>query len=177
MENFKLSSELVESCFEEAEKGYQKGEVPVGCLFIRNDQDGECEVIAKAHNRTNEFKTALKHAEIDCINQVVEKFSDSYRQVFKDTIVVLTLEPCVMCCRILRRLQVKSVLYGAQNERFGGAGSVFNIATDCRIKDPQLECISNFLDSTRAVTLLQKFYDQTNENAPKNKVNLSRSNI
>ena len=83
MENFCLDSDLFELCFEEAEKGFQKGEVPVGCVFVWNN-NGENQIIAKAHNRTNEFKTALKHAEIDCINQVVSKFKDSYAQIFQE---------------------------------------------------------------------------------------------
>ncbi|KPM02757.1 hypothetical protein NH340_JMT06665 [Sarcoptes scabiei] len=170
-----IDSKLIELCFEEAEKGLANKEVPVGCVFLEEIQannNSECgghKIIAKSYNRSNEFKSALKHAEIDCINQIVMKYPNDYEELFKRSIVLLTLEPCIMCCRILRRLQIKKVFYGASNERFGGAGSVLSVHCDQRIQDPELHCVSGSLDRERSIKLLQKFYDQTNENAPKNK--------
>lgn len=158
-----LDSDLIESCFIEAEKALKCGEVPVGCVFVR----GQKEVIAKAHNRTNELKCALKHAEMDCISQVVSQFPDCHEEVFKQTVVLITLEPCIMCCRMLRMLQVKAVFFGARNDRFGGAGSVYNVDTDNKIKCKPLKCIAGALNAQRAIELLQKFYEQANENVPK----------
>jgi len=46
-----------------AEQGYVKGEVPVGCVFVRIDESlleksEKCEIIAFAHNLTNASKNA-----------------------------------------------------------------------------------------------------------------------
>lgn len=161
-----LDSDLIESCFIEAEKALKCGEVPVGCVFVWDHQN-QRKVIAKGHNRTKELKCALKHAEMDCISQVVNRFPDCHEEIFKQTVVLITLEPCIMCCRMLRMLQVKAVFFGAQNDRFGGAGSVYKVDTDERIKCKPLKCISGALNGQRSIELLKKFYEQTNENVSK----------
>lgn len=165
--DFNLDNDLIECCFTEAESGLKCGEVPVGCVFVLDHGHGKKEVIAKAHNRTNELKCALKHAEMDCISQVVDRFPDCHQEVFKQTIVLITLEPCIMCCRMLRMLQIKAVFFGARNDRFGGAGSVYKVDTDERLTCKPLTCIAGALNTQRAIELLQKFYEQTNKNVSK----------
>lgn len=172
MENFELNPDLIEICFEEAKIGLEKGEIPVGCLFILEQSNGNQEILAKSHNKTNEYKSALKHAEMECINQIIEQYPNNYLDIFPKLIVLLTLEPCIMCCRIMRRLKFKAILFGAKNERFGGAGSVLSIHSDVNIKDPILKCIPDVIDTDRTIQLLKCFYSQTNTNAPKNKVRI-----
>lgn len=167
LQQFQLDSSLIETCFLEAENGLKNGEVPVGCVFIL-EKDGRHEVIAKAYNRTNEFLSALKHAEMICVSQVVSQFPDSHKSVLKQVIALITLEPCIMCCRMLRMLEIRAILYGAKNDRFGGAGSVYGVDTDERIECRPLTCIAA-LNANRAIGLLQKFYEQTNDNVPKNR--------
>ena len=154
-----VDESLIEECYLIAEEGLKQGEVAVGCVFVWDKDDGQKEVIAKAHNGTNVSKCALAHAEMECVKHVVKKFPDSYSEVLKQTIVLITLEPCIMCCRMLRMMQVKVVLFGARNDRFGGAGSVYNVDTDERIKCPPLTC-AEMLDRDRAIELLKKFYNQ-----------------
>ena len=69
---------------------------------------------------------------------------------------------------MLRMLEIKAVLFGARNDRFGGAGSVYKVDTDERIKCSPLVCMQA-LDGERAISLLQMFYEQTNENVQKNR--------
>lgn len=167
---FGLEQSFVDTCYREAEEGLRSGEVPVGCVFVRR-VPGEAAgvVIATEHNRTNQYKCALKHAELNCIRQVVERFPNEFNDIFKQTVVLLTLEPCIMCCSFLRRFGFAAVLYGAANDRFGGAGSIYSVHNDSRIDCEPLQCLP-VLDSARAINLLQRFYDQTNVNAPKDKV-------
>ena len=94
LSGYHLEESFIESCFFEAENGLKSGEVPVGCVFVWEKADGQRKVIAKAHNRTNEFRSALKHAEIGCVGQVVDHFPDCYKDVLKQTIALITLEPC-----------------------------------------------------------------------------------
>jgi len=159
----------IQCCFEEAENALKNGEVPVGCVFLWLKNDGTQQIIAKAHNRTNELLCALKHAEMDCVQQVVNHFKVGHMEIFKQTVVLITLEPCIMCCRMLRTLQVKAVLFGARNDRFGGAGSVYDVHSDERIQCPPLNCIS-VLDADKAISLLQMFYEQTNEAVSKGRI-------
>ncbi|GIY22144.1 tRNA-specific adenosine deaminase 2 [Caerostris darwini] len=50
-----------------AEEGLQAREVPVGCIMLYKSQ-----VIASSRNTINETKNATRHAEINCIDQVID---------------------------------------------------------------------------------------------------------
>ena len=78
----------------------------------------------------------------------------------------VTVEPCIMCARILRSLNIRTVYYGCSNERFGGCGSVLNIHETEFINDKKLIVKSEFLNANRAIFMLQSFYTGENPNAP-----------
>lgn len=115
-----------------AEEAFSANEVPVGSVFVRNN-----EIIAKGRNRTNELMNATRHAELEAIDEILEKFppqspsfptnphnTHSGDNPFKDTTLYVTVEPCIMCAAALRQVGIKRVVFGAGNERFGGNGSV-----------------------------------------------------
>ena len=165
-----ISDELIELCYTLGLEGLASGEVPVGCVFVHlSDDNSSGEVIAKGHNRTNDRRNAISHAEMVCIDSVVERFGpnlDQLKQMMSKTTVLLTLEPCLMCVRALRLLTAKQVLFGARNERFGGFESVYNVSANELITDPIVNCYQ-VLDCNKSIELLQMFYKQTNESAPK----------
>ena len=72
----------------EAEKAYEKGEVPIGAVIVL---DGK--VIAKARNKRNESKNATHHAEILAINKACKKLND-WR--LENAEMYVTLEPCIL---------------------------------------------------------------------------------
>ncbi|KAF9778820.1 hypothetical protein IL306_002877 [Fusarium sp. DS 682] len=49
------------------------------------------------------------------------------RSIIRETILYVTVEPCVMCASLLRQLGIKKVYFGAVNDKFGGTGGVFSI--------------------------------------------------
>lgn len=78
----------------------------------------------------------------------------------------VTVEPCVMCARMLRKLAPRAVYYGARNDRFGGCGSVLSIHDSPAIADAPLNVLNERLNGNRAIFLLQSFYCGRNPNAP-----------
>ena len=60
-------------------------------------------------------------------------------EVFKDTDLYVTVEPCVMCASALRQHGIRAVYYGCSNERFGGTGGVLNIHTELVLLFSHLE--------------------------------------
>src|SRR6201986_2425959 len=72
-----------------AEKGGKSGEVPTGCVIVRNQ-----EVIATAGNRTLTDRDPTAHAEILAIRRAAE-LTGSER--LTDCDLYVTLEPCTMC--------------------------------------------------------------------------------
>ncbi|KAM0355619.1 hypothetical protein ACHAPU_000003 [Fusarium lateritium] len=49
------------------------------------------------------------------------------RSIIRESILYVTVEPCVMCASLLRQLGIRKVYFGAVNDKFGGTGGVFSI--------------------------------------------------
>jgi tRNA-specific adenosine deaminase 2 len=73
-----------------------------------------------------------------------------------------------MCAGALRFSGLTQVVYGCSNDRFGGCGSVLNIAQDSMPGTLPLQCTSG-IESDEAMRLLKLFYMNTNMNAPQPK--------
>ena len=148
--------------FKHAEDALHRQEVPVGCVIVHKDK----QVIGIGGNRVNQDKNATRHAEFIAIDQATDHFETlDGGGAFADTVLYVTVEPCVMCTHALRQVGIPRVVYGCMNERFGGCGSVLNVATDERISFPLLKCQGGH-QAERAVKLLKDFYAQENPNVP-----------
>ncbi|XP_012623973.2 tRNA-specific adenosine deaminase 2 [Microcebus murinus] len=169
---FSVSAEETEKWMEEAmlmaKEALENIEVPVGCLMVYNN-----EVVGKGRNEVNQTKNATRHAEMVAIDQVLDWCARSGRspsEVFERTVLYVTVEPCIMCAAALRLMKIPLVVYGCQNERFGGCGSVLNIASaDLPNTGRPFQCIPGYR-AEEAVEMLKTFYKQENPNAPKSKV-------
>lgn len=106
----------------EAEKAYQKLEVPVGAVIVK---DGK--IIARAHNQKETKTDTTKHAEILAIQKASEKLK-SWRLI--DCEMYVTLEPCSMCAGAMINSRIKKVYIGAMDEKTGAVGSVLNLFED-----------------------------------------------
>ncbi|XP_075059332.1 tRNA-specific adenosine deaminase 2 isoform X2 [Mixophyes fleayi] len=116
----------MDKAFQMAQDALDNGEVPVGCLMVHDKQ-----IVGQGRNEVNETKNATRHAEMVAIDQVLDWCRENGKnslQVFGNTILYVTVEPCIMCAGALRLLQIPLVVYGCCNERFGGCGSVLNVA-------------------------------------------------
>lgn len=166
-------AEFADKAFELAEEALEHSEVPVGCLFVYENK-----IIGKGRNRTNEFKDATKHAELEAIDEVLRWFEENFsgqddknlKLIWPQVDLYVTVEPCVMCARILRNLKLRTVYYGCPNERFGGCGSVLSIHETDIINEPKLTVKNEYLNANRAIFMLQTFYSGVNPNAPVPKV-------
>jgi tRNA(adenine34) deaminase len=98
-----------------AKKAAVEKEVPVGALVLKNNQ-----VIGRGYNRREQLRDPIAHAEILAIQQASQNLG-SWRLV--DCVLVVTLEPCVMCLAACQQARVAEVIYGAQDLK-GGALSL-----------------------------------------------------
>jgi tRNA(adenine34) deaminase len=94
-----------------AELAYEKREVPVGAVLVC-----EGKIITKAHNQTEQLHDATAHAEIIAITSACAHFNSKY---LKDCVLYVSLEPCPMCAAALNWTQIKSVVWGAGDEKRG----------------------------------------------------------
>lgn len=113
---------FMKEALKEARKAYDKLEVPVGAVIIKDEK-----IIARAHNLKETKFDTTKHAEILAIQKASKKLN-SWRLI--DCEMYVTLEPCSMCAGALINSRMKKVYIGANDEKTGAVGSVFNLLED-----------------------------------------------
>ena len=114
-----------------AKEAAAEGEVPVGCVIVRNGQ-----IVGRGRNRRETKKTALGHAEIEAIGQACETLG-GWR--LWDCTLYVTLEPCPMCAGAIVNARIPRVVFGASDAKCGGCGSVCDIFSMGFNHHPQVE--------------------------------------
>ena len=117
-----MEEKFMKEALKEAQKAYEKLEVPVGAVIVK---DGK--IIARAHNQKETKLDTTKHAEILAIQKASKKL-ESWRLI--DCEMYVTLEPCSMCAGAIINSRIKKVHIGASDEKTGAAGSVLNLFED-----------------------------------------------
>ena len=95
------------------------GEVPVGCVIVREGQ-----VVGRGRNRREERRRTSSHAEMEAIAQANEILG-SWR--LDDCTLYVTLEPCPMCAGAILNARIPRVYYGARDSVMGACGGVLNL--------------------------------------------------
>src|SRR5450759_4914463 len=102
----------MEMALDQARAAGARGEVPVGCVIVR-----EGEVVARAGNRTISDRDPTAHAELLAIRQAAIALG-SERLV--DCDLYVTLEPCAMCAAAMSFARIRRLFFGAGDPK-GGA--------------------------------------------------------
>lgn len=132
----------------EAEKSYEKDEVPVGAIIVK---DGK--IIARAHNLKESKKSAIHHAEILAIDKASKKIG-AWR--LSECEMYVTLEPCPMCAGAIIQSRLKKVYIGTMDYKTGACGSVFNMFEDYTFNH-KVECETGILKED-CEKILQDFF-------------------
>ncbi len=88
-----MEEKFMKAALKEAKKAYDKLEVPVGAVIVKDRK-----IIARAHNLKETKSDTTKHAEILAIQKASKKLN-SWRLL--DCEMYVTLEPCSMCAGAL----------------------------------------------------------------------------
>ena len=102
---------FMQQALQEANKAFEKNEVPVGAVIVSNKQ-----VIARAHNLTEQLTDVTAHAEIQAITAAAQFLGAKY---LKGCTMYVTLEPCKMCAGALYWSQIDKVVFGTRDEKRG----------------------------------------------------------
>ena len=113
---------FMKEALKEAKKAYEKLEVPVGAVIVK---DGK--IIARGHNLKETKKDTTRHAEIIAIEKASKKLG-AWRLLGCEMYV--TLEPCSMCAGAMINSRIKKLYIGALDEKTGAVGSVLNLLED-----------------------------------------------
>ena len=144
----KFDFEMMEEALLEAQKAFDKEEVPVGAVLVL---DGA--IIARAHNLMETRKDPTAHAEIMCIRKGAAIVQD-WRLL--GATLYATLEPCVMCSGAMLLARLSRVVWGAPDLRHGAHGSWVDLFEQ---KHPthQLEIVGG-LHAKRVAELMRLFF-------------------
>ena len=99
-----MEEKFMKEALKEAKKAYEKLEIPVGAVIVKNNK-----IIARAHNLKETKKTATAHAEILAIQKANKKL-DNWRLL--DCDMYVTLEPCEMCMGAAVSSRIKNLYIG-----------------------------------------------------------------
>jgi len=145
----KTHIEFMKLAIKEAKKAGQKAEVPVGAVLVA--ESGE--ILSLSHNQAITLADPTAHAEILALRKAAQKVLN-YRLL--GTTLYVTIEPCIMCMGAIIHARVARVVFGAQDLKWGAAGSLYNYAEDVRLNH-QPEIIHGVCqDECRA--LIQEFF-------------------
>ena len=140
-----------------AKEAYEAGEVPVGCVIVKNGQ-----IIGRGRNRREEKQSALSHAELEAIEDAC-RATGGWR--LQGCQLYVTLEPCPMCAGGIISARIPEVYYGAKDEGFGAVGSILNLFEENFRHHPKV--IGHILEQ-ECKALLQDFFVQVREKNPDN---------
>lgn len=107
--------------FDEACQAAREDEVPVGAVLV--SPSGQ--VLARAHNANIGAHDPTAHAEILCLRQAAQTASN-YR--LPGSVLVVTLEPCLMCVGALVHARVAGVVFAAADPKAGALVSNLDAA-------------------------------------------------
>lgn len=96
---------------QEAQKATERGEIPVGAVIVSADQ-----VIARAHNLTEQLTDVTAHAEMQAITAASYHLGSKY---LRNCRMFVTLEPCNMCAGALYWSQIGEVNFAADDPKRG----------------------------------------------------------
>ena len=152
---------LMRQALDEAKQGLMECEVPVGAVLATLGG----EIIAKAHNQPIALNDPSAHAEIMAL-RAAGKLLNNYRLL--DTILVVTIEPCLMCMGAAINARISILAYGAHDPKAGAAGSLYDIAADGRLNH-QIEVISGIMEE-ECRRLMQDFFRARRKNSGSNHI-------
>ena len=136
----------------EARRAIAHDDVPIGCVIVLDN-----EVIAAAGNERELRNSPTAHAEMIAIEQAA-KHMGSWRLL--NTVIYVTLEPCLMCAGAIIQARIPHLVYGAGDPKAGAAGTLYNVCDDPRLNhcvevtagvlaDDQAELLRDFFQVRR----------------------------
>ena len=94
----------------EARRGLREGGIPIGAVLVK---DGR--IIGRGHNRRVQSKSAILHAEMDCLENAGRLKAKDYQRCT----IYSTLSPCDMCTGAILLYKIPRVVIG-ENKTFKG---------------------------------------------------------
>ena len=143
-----MPQSFMDDALSEARTANEAGEVPVGCVVVR-----EGKIIARAGNRTLTDRDPTAHAEMLAIREAAHALGS---ERLTDCDLYVTLEPCAMCAAALSFARIRRLYYGAADPKGGAVdnGVRFFASPTCHHR-PE---VYGGIAETDAAGLLREFF-------------------
>jgi tRNA(adenine34) deaminase len=139
---------MMKKALHQAQKAYDQEEVPVGALIVLENR-----IIARAFNQKEKLQDPTAHAEILTIQEAC-RYLNSWH--LDNATIYVTLEPCPMCAYAIIQARIKTLVYGASDNKTGAAGSVINLF-EKKLFNHDVEVIGGILEEECSF-VLKKFF-------------------
>jgi tRNA(adenine34) deaminase len=135
---------------DEARAARARGEVPVGCVIVR-----EGAAVMRAGNRTLADRDPTAHAELLAIRAAGEALGS---ERLTDCDLYVTLEPCTMCAAAMSLARIRRLYFGAPDPKGGAVehGVRFFAAPTCHHR-PE---VYGGMSEQESAELLRAFFTQ-----------------
>ena len=133
----------------EARAAEQEGEVPVGAVVFH-----EGRIVGRGSNGPIARCDPTAHAEILAIRQAASRIGN-YR--LPGSVLVVTLEPCLMCFGAALHARLARVVFGAQDPRIGAADLVMRLQSTPGGPNHRL-IINGRIHEEECASLLRSFF-------------------
>jgi tRNA(adenine34) deaminase len=121
----KKQVKFMQEALKEARSAFREDEVPIGAVVVYKDK-----IIGRAHNQVERLKDPTAHAEMLAITSATNALNTKW---LNGASLYVTIEPCIMCSGALVLARIKNLIYGADDPKAGGCGSVTNIINNRKL--------------------------------------------
>ncbi len=133
---------------EEARKAESAGEIPVGAVVLINNK-----IVGRGHNSSIRLHDPTAHAEILALRMAARSMKN-YR--LPGSVLVVTVEPCVMCAGAMIQARVEEVVYGAADPKAGALDSHFHLAAAAQLNHQF--AVTPFVLEDQCSSILRAFF-------------------
>ncbi len=114
------------TALDEARSALATGDVPIGAVVL----SPEGEVIGRGRNVREADADPTGHAEVVALREAARARGE-WR--LDGCSLVVTLEPCTMCAGAIVLARIKTLVFGAYDEKAGAVGSLWDVVRDRRL--------------------------------------------
>ena len=139
-----MIDEFLDAAIAEAELGLREGGIPIGAVLVYRGR-----IIGRGHNRRVQQASAIRHGEMDAL----ENAGRQPAAVYRESAIYTTLSPCAMCSGAILLYGIPRVVVG-ENETFLGEEALLRsrgVSIDV-VQDPRcVRMMAAFIQANPAV--------------------------
>lgn len=140
----------MQKAIEQALKTKRTGDVPIGCIIIKDNK-----IIGCGYNQKEKKHDVTSHAEIEAIRQACKKLKSWH---LDGCTMYVTMEPCTMCGAAILQARMDRLVYGTSSDKNGCFGGYYSLNSILTV-DKNIEIVGG-VDKTECSKLVTMFFQE-----------------